>query len=425
MSQAVPTVLALLDHYLPGYKAGGPVRSVHQLVTQLGGEFRFRVVTRDRDAGDTAPYPGVPANRWQRVGRADVLYLSPDRLNTASMRDILTGTPHDLLYLNSLFSPRFSAAPLLLRRLNAAPSRRVVLAPRGELHPSALGTGDWGRLVPPRLVSGIRTPRYLKKQTYLRFARSAGLFRGITWQASTEQERIHIQHALGAGTEVVVAPDLVPPPAPTSALLRDKRPGDLRVVFLSRLCAMKNLRGAAEALRGVRGPVRFDIYGPVDDARYWEECRGILEALPPSVTVRYMGPVPHDAVAAIFRDAHLLLLPTLGENFGHVILEALSEGCPVLISDQTPWRELTQRRAGWDLPLADIPAFTAVLEQCLAMDAEEFGRWSAGAAALARAWSAAGWPRDRNRALFGGPAAADAPEGAPARSGGHVVADAP
>ena len=43
--------------------------------------------------------------------------------------------------------------------------------------------------------------------------------------------------------------------------------------------------------------------------------------------------------------------PTLGENYGHVIYEALDSGCPVLISDQTPWRGLSEVGAGWDLPL--------------------------------------------------------------------------
>ena len=50
----------------------------------------------------------------------------------------------------------------------------------------------------------------------------------------------------------------------------------------------------------------------------------------------------------------LFFFPAHGENYGHVIAEAMAAGCPVLISDQTAWRNLEEKGAGWDLPL-DAP----------------------------------------------------------------------
>jgi glycosyltransferase involved in cell wall biosynthesis len=75
-------------------------------------------------------------------------------------------------------------------------------------------------------------------------------------------------------------------------------------------------------------------------------------------------------------DHDLFLLPSQGESFGHVILEALLAGCPVLISDRTPWRGLQEKGIGWDLPLDPEDGFRAALQQCLAMDADEHRRWS-------------------------------------------------
>ena len=49
---------------------------------------------------------------------------------------------------------------------------------------------------------------------------------------------------------------------------------------------------------------------------------------------------------------HVFLFPTLGENFGQVILEAMTAGCAILISDATPWRGLQEKGYGWELPLA-------------------------------------------------------------------------
>ncbi|HEU0014777.1 MAG TPA: glycosyltransferase, partial [Longimicrobium sp.] len=397
------TILALLDYYLPGSKAGGPVRSVQHLVHQLGGDYRFRIVTRDRDAGDHGPYADLHPNTWHPVEGAETLYLPPEQTGFRALRRILRGTPHDVLYLNSLFSPRLTIIPLLLRRLGRVPARPVVLAPRGELHPGALSTGSWYGLLPAGLAKRVPTPKYLKKRLYLAVARAVGLFRGVVWQASTDDERADVLRHLGARADVVVAPDLVAaPPAESgpAAPVKPKAPGELRVLFVSRIAPKKNLHVAAALLGTVQGQVDFDVYGPVDDRRYWEMCQVVLDALPPHVNARYHGALPYDRVRAVLRAHHLLFLPTRGENFGHVVLEALIEGCPVLVSDQTPWRGLEAARAGWDLPLDDPEAFTRALRRCMEMDAAEHEAWRAGAAAYGRGRAAGSGALERNRVLF-------------------------
>ena len=71
-----PTILTFAVTYLPGYKAGGPIRSLSAMFSQLGDEFDFRLRTRDRDFQDTAAYPGCVPGVWQRVGKAHVMYLA-------------------------------------------------------------------------------------------------------------------------------------------------------------------------------------------------------------------------------------------------------------------------------------------------------------------------------------------------------------
>ena len=394
-------ILALLEHYLPAYKAGGPLRTVGHMVEQLGDPFVFRIVTCDRDWGERSPLPEVVPGRWTPVGSGEAIYLAPSQMGAAGLRRVISGTDHDVLYLNSLFAPRLSILPLLLGRVGAIPRRPVVLAPRGELHPGALGGGSWGRLLPTSAARRLRSPRYLKKKAYIALARALGLFRGVTWQASTETEAEEIRRHLGAGARVVVAPDLAarppeslpPPPAP-------KRAGVLRAVFLSRIDAKKNLEGAVALLHGVRGEVHFDVYGPMADERYWAGCRAALDRLPPNVTVRVHGAVPHERVAEVFRAHELFLFPTHGENFGHVVLEALVAGCPVLVSDRTPWRGLARYFAGWDLPLEDVEGMRAVVQRCVDMDEEEYRPWSLHAAHFGREASADERPVRWNRALF-------------------------
>ncbi len=72
-----------------------------------------------------------------------------------------------------------------------------------------------------------------------------------------------------------------------------------------------------------------------------------------------------------------ILTANQGENFGHVIIEALAAGKPVLISDQTPWRGLENHKAGWDIPLNDKEKFISILEMLVDMEPEnEYNKWS-------------------------------------------------
>jgi len=142
---------------------------------------------------------------------------------------------------------------------------------------------------------------------------------------------------------------------------------------------MKNLQMAIEVLRDVKGNVTFNIFGPLEDQRYWRDCLETVERLPSNIVVRYRGPIAPSDVAAALANHHLFVLPTLGENYGHAIVESLLAGCPVLISDRTPWRDLAKRRAGWDISLSEPNLFREVIQQCVEMDEAQLAEWSQGA----------------------------------------------
>ncbi len=377
-------ILTLSDYYLPGYLAGGPMRTLANMVAQLGEEFAFRVVTRDRDLTAREPYPGVVPGVWQEVGKAQVLYLPPAGLSLRRLREVIGATAHDVLYLNSFFSRSFTLKPLLLRRLGLIPPRPLVLAPRGEFSPGAL-----------RL-------KRARKRAFLAAARACSLYEGVVWQASRAYEQEEIRRGFGARGPVLVAPDLpaasatAPPLAPRPA----KQPGYLRAVFLSRISRKKNLDVALRMLEGVRGAVELSIYGPLEDSGYWADCQALMQRLPENIRVEYRGSIVHERVAEVMREHDLFFLPTLGENFGHVILEALQAGTPVLISDQTPWRALEEEGVGWDLSLDEPEAFRSILQQCVEMTAEEHRLLSQRAARFGLRRSRDEEVLRRNRELF-------------------------
>ena len=138
---------------------------------------------------------------------------------------------------------------------------------------------------------------------------------------------------------------------------------------------MKNLIGAIEMLKQVEATVNFDVYGPAEDEAYWAECRAAAEALPSNIKFQYRGSLSPMDVPKTLAQYDLFLLPTLGENFGHVIAEALSAGLPVLISDTTPWRDLAEKSIGWDIPLNQPVRFAACIDECSTKPADEYDDW--------------------------------------------------
>ena len=331
---ARPVVLTFVGYYLPGYKSGGPIRTIANIVATLGDEIDFRIVTSDRDAAESEPYAHLDgSDGWLEVGKAKVLYLAPTRRSLRNIGRIVRETPHDTLYLNSFFDPVFTLKPLLARRLGLAPKRRCVIA-----------------------------------------SRAFGLHRDLVWQASSEHEEKDVRAVMGdVATDIRIAADLLAPmEAQTPPPHRPRAEGEpLRVVFLSRISPMKNLDFALEVLKQVRAPVSLDIYGPVREEAYWARCSALMAELPSHVTATYRGSVEHDRVHGILAGYDLFFLPTLGENFGHIILEALSAGTPVLISDATPWRDLAALGVGWDISLQAAGAFADRIDRIAQSSAKE------------------------------------------------------
>jgi glycosyltransferase involved in cell wall biosynthesis len=117
-------------------------------------------------------------------------------------------------------------------------------------------------------------------------------------------------------------------------------------------------------------PLELDFIGPIEDEVYQRELAS-LAAAQKEVKVRFLGGMPPSMLANHFQTAHFLLSSTTQENFGHSIVEAWAHGCPVLISDRTPWLGLQEKGIGWDWPL-DEEAWKSGLSGAFGM---EEGNW--------------------------------------------------
>lgn len=374
-----PRVLVFIDWYAPGYKAGGPVRSLVNFVDHLRNRIDFRVVTRNTDYTESTPYAGITPNCWTNLpGGEKVWYASGKGMSRKAWKRILKETDCDAIYINGLYSWWFSILPLWLSRGTGA--RRVV-AVRGMLAAGAMEHGA------------------LKKLLFLAVARALDLYKGVRFQATNAEEAKDVRLYVLKHAEVQVVPNL-PRKARAEVQPIPKEAGSVKLVSIARIAVEKNTLLAIGSLQGVKGKVQFNLYGPVYDEAYWAKCQAAIAALPPNVEVKHAGTIPPEDVPRVLAEHHALFMPSAGENFGHTMLEALSAGRPLLISDRTPWRNLEADCAGWDLPLEHPEGFMEVIERLCAMGQKEYGRWAQGANVRGARYLADQGPVEASKELF-------------------------
>ena len=318
-------ILISSEFFLPAFKSGGPVKSLSGLIESLPSDFSISVITSDRDRGDLKPYPSLSESNELKVGNASVSYIKSNWLNIFLFFLKSDLNRFDIIYLNSLYSPVFSLSFLLLsfvKRFFGLRFPLILLAPRGELSIEAVNIKPF------------------KKKLYLFFLERFCIVSKIFWQASSKHEFKDIVRVFPSSFDsIYIAQDI----SLSSVLDFNSIPSKFDVpkfLFLSRIAPMKNLKFLLEVFQYVDFKCHLDVYGPIADDSYWKECLLLVDALPDNVSFSYLGPVSPDDVPTIFKQYHCFLLPTLGENFGHVIIESLASGCPVVISKNTYWTDV-------------------------------------------------------------------------------------
>ena len=375
-----PQVLAFIDWYKPFYKAGGPVRSMVNLVDHLHDRVDFHIVTGDRDYTAGSSPKELVRDIWTTKDAGERVWHASPKLRTLKQwKALLHERAWDVVYINGLYSKWSTIAPLWI--LRGSKQRRIV-AVRGML------------------AAGAMEQSPAKKRAFLLAMKTTGCFKGVEFQATNSEEEADILRWVGRNAKVHLVPNLgrkVEVKAPASIV---KEAGKLRLVSVARISPEKNTLFALERLQGLRGSVRFDLYGTVYDQAYFKRCQDAVSKLPPNIDVHWHGHIEQERVAGALAEAHALYMPSMGENFGHTLLEALIAGRPLLISDRTPWKELERKQAGWDLPLEDPKRFEETLQRLVDMSPTDHSALVGGASELGARYLSDPAGVQRNLALF-------------------------
>jgi glycosyltransferase involved in cell wall biosynthesis len=241
------------------------------------------------------------------------------------------------------------------------------------------------------LIAGALQFKTLKKKLHIFAAGLTGLHEGLIWKATTKLEKADVEKVLGKKENMFVAADLPPKtifPDYDASLKPRKLKGEVKLVFLARFVRTKNFAFLPDLLDNVSGKLTIDVIGDLEDAAYWKECLEKIIKLPANITVDYLGALDNRLVLKKLAEYHFLILPTLNENFGHVFLEALSAGCPLIISDRTPWLGLEDKGIGWDIPLENRQRWVEVIQKSIEMEQAEYRKLSDAAREYAVEWLA-------------------------------------
>jgi glycosyltransferase involved in cell wall biosynthesis len=371
-------ILITIDWFLPGTKSGGPVRSYANMLDHLGAYFDFYVVTRDTDFLSNTVYTGIQSNAWNRINDyTEVYYFSKEALNSKNLKALLNKTKFDVAYINGIYSWYFSILPVIV--LKNYPN--VLVSARGMLNPQAFSV------------------KPLKKKVYLAMANMLNLYTGVTFHATNTKEAEHIKSIITGSPEVKIAANL---PRKIKNLSVEKRAlsQPLKFVNIARISKEKGTLKMIESLQGIQFNLALDIYGPIYDPDYWEKCQKAIAQLPNHITVNYKGFIDSKLVLETIKSYDFFVLLSEGENFGHAILEALSVGCPVIISDQTPWKNLESKGIGWDVNINNSLELAKVFEAISKMNQDEYNNMTQRAFTFAKEFSEDAELLNQNKNLF-------------------------
>jgi glycosyltransferase involved in cell wall biosynthesis len=343
-------VLHLVQFYPPAEFATGPPQQVHRLSRELrAGGVDVRVITTNANgpsvvalpAGRWVEHEGVPVNYGRRIPRtAD---LSWDAWRTI----VHEAANADLIHVTGIFSWINLAAAAASRRRGVP----VVVSPRGSLDPDALVFSPW------------------KKAAYFRLGGSRALHEAAAFHVTSEMERAHIAVLL-PGARIEIVPNGVVVPSDDDLARWTSAPAAApTVLFLGRIHPKKNIVPLVRAWASVvprHANARLVLAGPDDHGHRAEVERAIAE-LGIAGSVRVAGFVGGEGLSRLIATSGCLVLPSVTENFGNVVTEALAHRVPVIASTGTPWGGLVERNCGWWIQ-PTVEGLAAALDEALTAD---------------------------------------------------------
>lgn len=339
------------------------LHSVAFLKRKMGG-MPLSVSSLCRSLGETGATVYLVSQDWETLG--DTNYI-PDQkyvnlhlvkaIHSNSMRFIYSRSYYDMLIKlcrnKAIQIIHDHGLWLLSNHAAARASHRLkiplIIQPRGSLEPWAL------------------SHKACKKNIVWRIYQRQNLERASLLIATSKQEAESIRK-IGLRQPVAIIPNGInlPEMKEYPHVKRTKR----SALFLSRIHPKKGLMNLIIAWERVRPEGWQVIIAGPDEENHQRELRRIIAVKKLADDFQFVGPVEGFAKEELYRRADFFVLPTLSENFGSVVAEALGYGVPVITTKGAPWEGLLSHKCGWWVDVGVEPLAKAIYEATKLSDEE-------------------------------------------------------
>ena len=300
----------------------------------------LHVITGLPKAAGTSVFCGEVTNGLSAMGHdvtiavvnpdAPNLYPLDERVKLTSISSILTTNQlmtndYNVVHIHGLWSP------LLHKVSNWAKANKmpVVWSPHGMLTPWAMHNKWW--------------KKYLAWWLYQR----RDLVRADIIHATADSE-VEDVGRIGLKNRVIVVPLGVKICDYVARVVRAD--GKKVLLFVSRVQRKKGLGNLVRAWAQLSFEIKrkwvVRIVGP-DQEGHTPELKSLCAELDVAQDFEFVGPKYGNELAQEYASADIFVLPTYSENFGSVVIEALSHSVPVICTKGAPWQELEERKCGW------------------------------------------------------------------------------
>ena len=381
-------ILIIYEFFYPAYKAGGVVQSLRNMVSLMHNDYDFYCITGGYDLNEALPLEGIELNCWNDMfinGEAKVKVWYDDKMNLSPIkwRKLILETAPDCIYINGFMHIAFLLNPLWVIQFTIVKNIKTIIAPRGMLQEGAVAV------------------KSQKKKWYLKLIQLVGLAKNIHWHITSPEEEAGISKYFKLTPNQLSLVANIPQKPVDQIIPIAKEKGSLQLVYASIITTKKNLLYVLESLGNCTANIQLSIYGVIKEEAYWKECEQAINNLPNHIQANYKGSFKPDQMHTIVTYHDAMILMSSGENFSHAIFECLGAGRPIISSDYTSWNNLTQKYAGWNLPLNQPATIAKQLDALALMDNTEWQHYCVGAHKLALEYLASQQYVDNYKNLFG------------------------
>ena len=342
-------ILHITPYYKPAYIYGGPIVSISRLTKELSNQNQTITVWTTTANGDKLL--DIQANREQNTEGVSVCYFSlvgspkiffSPRLLIALFKKIKS---FDVVHIHTWWNLTaiFSLFICVLKK------KKPLFSPRGMLSPYSFNNSKTS--LKSFLLFHVLIGNFLLKKTYL--------------HATATQELLECQTIIPFW-KGFVAPNLIKLPKSNTVILTTTKK-IFSIIFLSRIHHKKGIEILLESLSKLNFNWQLSVVGE-GEPLYIDSLKDIAVKLKIEEAIHWKGWINGEDKYQLLNDADLMVLPSFNENFANTILESLSVGTPVLVSNKVGLSDYVEDNdLGWVTAL-DCEAIVEALNQAYSQE---------------------------------------------------------